>query len=143
MSVEQMQAGPVYMGRLAFGSDLLEGITAICRERDIRLGRVEALGAVQRSVLGFYDQNAREYSFFNLDSPMEITKLVGNISVKDGQPMVHAHVTLADEQGRAYGGHLAPGTTVFACEVIVQAFEGTELVRQYDDQTGLPLWAMR
>lgn len=143
MSVQNVQAGKIYMGRLPFGSDLLEEITGICLEKDIRLGRVEALGAVQRSVLGFYDQKAREYSYFTLESPMEITKLVGNISVKEGQPMVHAHITLGDEEGRAFGGHLSAGTTVFACEVIIQAFEGPELTRQYDEETGLPLWKMQ
>ena len=56
--------------------------------------------------------------------------------------MVHAHVTLADKNGKAYGGHLAPGTEIFACEVIVQALEGPEFKRGIDEETGLPLWRM-
>ncbi len=34
--------------------------------------------------------------------------------MKDGEIFVHAHITLADRKGRAYGGHLMPGTMVFA-----------------------------
>ena len=34
--------------------------------------------------------------------------------------MVHAHVTLGDAEGRAFGGHLAAGTPVFACEFVIQ-----------------------
>ncbi len=71
----------------------------------------------------------------------EITKLVGNVSLKEGRPMVHAHVTLADE-GKAFGGHLAPGTVVFACEFIIQVFEGVSLTRSLDAETGLQLWGM-
>ncbi len=132
----------MFMGKLSYGADLLEELTEVCRRENVHLGRVEALGAVSRARLGFYNQQTREYQFFELDQPLEITKLVGNVSIKDGKPMVHAHVTLADEAGKASGGHLAPGTIVFACEFILQAFEGPVFERGFDEQTGLPLWKM-
>jgi len=130
------------MGKLGYGNDLLEEITKVCQKENIQLGRVEALGAVQRACVGFYNQKTREYQFFSLDQPLEITSLVGNISVKDGNPIVHAHITLADETGKAYGGHLASGTVVFACEFILEAFDGPPFERGYDEETGLPLWTM-
>ena len=49
-------------------------------------------------------------------------------------------MTLSDEKGNAFGGHLAQGTVIFACEIIVHAFEGPKLTRSYDETTGLPLW---
>ena len=131
-----------FMGKLSYGSDLLDEITGICVKENIRLGRIEAFGAVQRARLGFYDQQKREYQFFTLDQPLEITKLTGNISIKENGPIVHAHITLADESGHAYGGHLASGTTVFACEILLQTFEGPLFERSYDEKTGLPLWNM-
>jgi predicted DNA-binding protein with PD1-like motif len=129
-----------FMGRLKFGGDLLDELTAVCEENNIRLGRVEALGAVQNARVGFYDQRAREYDFLEMDEPLEITKLTGNISLRDGKPMVHAHITLSDSQGNAYGGHLAPGTIIFATEFIITSFDGPDYVRDYDEPTGLPLW---
>jgi predicted DNA-binding protein with PD1-like motif len=128
------------MGKLSYGCDLLEELTAICQKENIRLGRIEALGAVQRAHLGFYDQHTREYQFLALSQPLEITKLIGNVSLKDGKPFVHAHVTLADEEGKAFGGHLAPGTVVFACEFIIEVFDGPVFERGLDEETGLPLW---
>ncbi|MFW6335415.1 MAG: PPC domain-containing DNA-binding protein [Desulfosalsimonas sp.] len=133
----------VLVGRLDCGADLLEEITSACRENGITLGRVEAIGAVQRARLGYYDQKNREYRFFTLDRPLEITVLAGNVSLKDGSPMVHAHLTLADESGSAYGGHLAPGTLVFACEIMIEILEGPVLERSHDRETGLPLWNMQ
>ena len=112
-----------FMGKLRRGVDLLEEITQVCKKEDIRLGRVEALGAVKKARLAYYDQDDHEYRFFELDQHLEITNLTGNISIKDGEPMVHAHVTLADEKGKAFGGHLAPGTIVFACELVIQVLE--------------------
>ncbi|HPD21396.1 MAG: PPC domain-containing DNA-binding protein [Desulfomonilia bacterium] len=128
------------MGRLRHGADLLEEITAICREHGIRLGRIEAIGAVKKASIGFYDQQTRTYAYLTLVKAMEITKLSGNVSIKDGEVFVHAHITLADDTGRAYGGHLAPGTIVFACECIIEAFEGPALERVFDEETGLALW---
>lgn len=138
--LKEMQSRGLYMGKLPYGSDLLDEITAICREKQIRLGRIEALGAVQQARLGYYKQETREYEFFTLDQGLEISNLVGNVSLKDGQPMVHAHITLTDSAGIAYGGHLAQGTKVFACEFVLEVFDGPALKRGYDETTGLPLW---
>jgi len=141
-SYEKVYGREYFLGKLNHGADLLEELTAVCAAQEIRLGRVEALGAVKKARLAYYNQATREYQHFELDEPLEITKLTGNVSIKDGAPMVHAHVTLAGEDGRAYGGHLAPGTIVFACEFMVQALEGPAYTRVYDEETGLPLWDM-
>jgi len=135
-----VKPGRMYMGRLRHGADLLEELTRMCVDAQIQCGRVEAIGAVQRARIGYYDQQRHEYGFVDLEEELEITALIGNVSIKDEKPMVHAHVTLADEQGKAYGGHLAPGTIIFACEFILQAFDEPILVRGFDQQTGLPLW---
>jgi len=132
----------LFMGKLSHGGDLLEEITDICRKENIQLGRVEALGAVRRARLGFYNQQTHEYQFFELDQPLEITKLVGNVSLKDNSPFVHAHITLADKKANAYGGHLASGTVVFACEFMLEVFDGPVLQRDFDETTGLFLWTM-
>jgi predicted DNA-binding protein with PD1-like motif len=138
--MKPIRSRTVFIGKLKHGNDLLEEITEFCGQKGIRLGRISAIGAVQKARIGFYNQAIREYQFLDLDQPLEITSLTGNISIKDGQSMVHAHITLADENGNCYGGHLAPGTMIFACELILEAFEGPVLERGYDDVTGLTLW---
>ena len=129
-----------YMCKAAHGSDLLGEITDFCKGRGITLGRVEALGALVRATLGYYNQNTRQYETLEFDEHLEITNLVGNVSVKGGEPIVHAHVTLANDRGIAYGGHLVPGCEIFACEFVVQGFDGPQFTRGLDEQTGLPLW---
>ncbi len=140
--VKKVQPKDKFMGKLRYGADLLEEITGICIEGNIRLGRIEAIGAVQKAILGYYNQGKRVYEFITIDQPLEITNLTGNISIKDGTPFVHAHITLSDASGQAYGGHLAPGTIVFACEWVIEAFDGLVLERDFDQETGLPLWAI-
>ena len=131
------------MGRLAKGDDLLLALERLCQEHQITLGEVRALGAVTQARVGYYDQEKRQYYFLDLNQPLEILSLVGNISLKDGKPMVHAHVTLADKEGRAYGGHLAEGTLIFACEYAVNEYLAEQaLARQNDAATGLMLWPL-
>jgi predicted DNA-binding protein with PD1-like motif len=130
------------IGRIEHGADLLEALGGLCRERDIRLGWFEGLGAVKKAALSFYDQQTHEYRVVEIDRPLEITGLAGNISVKEGAPFVHAHVTFADDAGRAFGGHLAAGTIVFACEIMIEVLDGPVLERLFDETTGLSLWSM-
>jgi hypothetical protein len=133
--------GRKIMGRLAKGEDLLAGLSKVVREEGITLGEVRAIGAVSQARVGYYHQTERRYYWLDLERPLEIASLIGNISLKDGEPMVHAHVTLSDGEGRAFGGHLAEGTLVFACEFTIQEYQPvTPLVRQMDDPTGLFLW---
>ncbi len=129
------------IGQIQRGADLYNSIMRIIQENGITIGRVTGMGAVQRARLAYYDQREMKYREVSFAEPMEIVSLYGNISIKDGKPFAHVHVTLTDEHGQAYGGHLLPDhTPVFACEVIIEEFDGKELVRTLDETTGLALW---
>lgn len=130
------------LGRLALGQDLLGALTHLCYEEGITLGRITAIGAVQKAVVAFYDQKEHEYRRVEFNRPMELLSLTGNISVKDGKPFVHAHITLSDPCGAVHGGHLDAGTVVFACEYEIHAYSGPELERDFDEAIGLALWNM-
>ena len=133
--------GRKIIGRLAKGEDLLVALSKLTQKHGITLGEVSAIGAVSQARVGFYNQAERKYYYLDLARPLEILSLTGNVSLKDGKPMVHAHVTLGDQDGQAFGGHLAEGTLVFACEFTIQEYQSTTaLVRQMDGPTGLFLW---
>lgn len=133
--------GRKIIGRLAKGEDLLAALEDCARKHGITLGEVQAIGAVSQARVGYYNQEERKYQYLDFINPREILSLTGNISLKDGNPMVHAHITLSGEDGKAVGGHLAEGTLVFACEFAIQEYQSaTRLVRQMDDPTGLFLW---
>lgn len=137
---KQIKYRDALMGKLSYGCDLLEELTDIARKSGITLARVEAIGAVQKARIAFYNQKTQTYQFLSFDYPLEITKLSGNISLKGGNPFMHAHITLSDESGKSYGGHLASGTIVFSCEFLMDAFDSPDFHRGFDKQTGLYLW---
>ncbi len=139
MQLEYMK-GRVFMGRLKKGSDLLLSLTEKAQDLGIRAGIVWGIGAVQNLVYGFYAQEEKRYYPLRIDKPLEVLSFLGNVSQRDQKTFIHAHVTVSDEQGKAFGGHLMEGSKVFAFEYSILELLGPELDRCYDEETGLFLW---
>jgi predicted DNA-binding protein with PD1-like motif len=121
------------------GSDIVASISALAERLEVRCGTVSAIGALMYATLGFYDQGAHEYRTIEINRPVEIANLTGNVSIRDGRPFLHAHATLADSKGEVMGGHLIRGT-VFAAEVHLRELLGAAPVRSHDPTTDLFLW---
>ncbi len=130
----------VFMGRLERGDDLLRSLTQLCKDMNIRAGWIQAIGAVEKGSLGFYNQATRKYEELRFDSEMELASLIGNVSLKDGEIFLHCHAVFADGEGKSMGGHLNEGTTVFACEFSIFSLLGVAPQRARNDATGLMLW---
>ena len=133
-------AGRAFVGRLETGSDLVEEIEHFCAEQSVTAAQVTVIGAVRRARYAYYEQDDHRYRELESDTHHEITGFVGNISLRDDRPYLHAHATFADVDGAAVGGHLLAGTEVFAAEVTIRELAGVSLVRRPDEETGLALW---
>ena len=141
MCLFEYSAGKELILRLEHDIDLVQSVTELAESRGVEAGSFTAIGALKRARVGYYDQKSQEYREMNIDSPCEMASCVGNVSLKDGEPFVHAHVVLADEEGDTKAGHLLEGI-VFAAEVHLRQLEGPRLERKYDEVTGLSLWNM-
>jgi len=128
------------IGQLPHGSDLLEGLTQLVQKENIRCGRIHGIGATTHAMVAYYDQNTKKYNPMEFKGGMEILNLYGNVSIRDGKPTVHVHILLGNPQGKIFGGHLMPGTKIWACELSLDEFDGEELVREHEEKTGLYLW---
>ena len=133
--------GRELVGRLATGSDLVAEIERICAERNITAAWVSVIGAVSHASYAYYHQTDHRYLEMASDAHHEIVGFIGNVSLRDGMPFLHAHGTFADEHGACVGGHLMRGITVFASEFTIRELTGVELVRTFDEETGLALWS--
>jgi predicted DNA-binding protein with PD1-like motif len=141
MIVFGFDAGKELIVRLKPNTELVQSITQLARDRGIAAGSFAAIGALKRARLAYFDQKGYKYRELAIDSPHEMASCIGNVSLKDGEPFVHAHVVLADETGNTKAGHLVEGI-VFAAEVHLHQLQGPKLERQYDESTGLSLWKM-
>ena len=139
MSLFEYDANKELMVRLKHDADLIQSIAELARSRGIEAGSFTAIGALKSARLGYYDQKNHDYREIKIDSPHEMASCVGNVSLSDGEPFVHAHVVLADEKGSTKAGHLLQGI-VFAAEVHLRQLKGPRLERKHDEVTGLWLW---
>jgi len=129
----------IIVERFRTGGDILERLNALVRGNNVSAGSFSAIGAVEKATVGIFVGEG-QYSEIEIEGPLEILSCVGNVSLKDGLPFVHSHITLADTKGRAYGGHLMQGCIVGATfEVSLLRYDDIELGRKLDPQTKLYL----
>ena len=131
--------GNTCMVRIDLGEDIVESLKKLCEDEQIRLGRVEAIGATDHAVIGVYDLAKKEYYPEKIDGFMEIASLNGNITAMDGKPYIHLHTVLADQQHVIHGGHVLEMRVGATCEMFVTVLEG-EVPRQKEEAIGINLW---
>ena len=134
------ETGRCMLGRLPYGKDFVKTIEDFCIQNSIQTGVFFVIGAVISATLGSYDQNQQVYVTCKKEEPLEIVNCTGNVSLKDGKLVVHAHAVFADMNGQTIGGHIFSETVVYAGEIYIQELLGKPLEREYDDTTGLSLW---
>lgn len=95
-----------YILRLEEGDEVISSLSQLARQQGIKGGTFWGLGAVEESVIGYYDSEAKKYEKKSIPQSQELVGLQGTISWLEGEPFVHAHAVLAGDDFRAYGGHL-------------------------------------
>ena len=101
-------------------------------------GWINGIGAIENITIGAYDLNNKTYIKKDLDGVYELTSLMGNITLKDGSPFMHIHVSLSDHNCKALGGHLFDANISIAGEFIINTFSD-HIKRTYNEQIGLHL----
>ena len=127
-----------YVLVLKRGEKLVQNLESFAVSRGIEAAWLSALGAVLQAELAYYDLEKKEYQYHKLDETLEIASLSGNIALFEGKPTLHAHVVLADQNLKTYGGHLKEATIGGTCEVYLKLASG-QYKRKQDGGTGLKL----
>lgn len=117
--------------------EVTAALAAFCEEKDIRAGAVYGLGAVSEATFRFLNPATMKYVDRTFTEQMEITNLIGNISRKDGKVYLHLHITASRSDYTCVGGHLLTARINGACELVVEDYEGVEIGRRFDEQSGL------
>jgi len=134
----EFKPGRVFLLRVPEGEDLLEFVNRFAGEKEIKTAIVKGIGSLRNPVVGYYSEEIKNYKRIELLGTFEMLTLLGNVSLKDGKPFAHLHVTLGNASGDVFGGHLMKGE-VFVAELYVQELLGEPLVRR-DRGNNLSLW---
>ncbi len=139
MKLHKSKIGRIVFARLSEDEDLLEAITLRAKRAKITTGFFILIGALKKAKLGFYRE--QEYKPIEISESMEIASCIGNISVKDKELVVHAHISVSNEKGEAFGGHLLSGCVVSVnAELALVEAADLRLQRALDEKTKLYLW---
>ena len=140
MKLGESKLGRTVFARLVENEDLLEAITLQTRRSGITAGFFILIGTLKEAKLGFYRQG--KYETIEVAGPLEIVSCMGNISVKEQETVVHAHISVANEKGEVFGGHLLSGCIIsLTAELILVETSDMRLLRKFDEKTKLYLWA--
>ena len=69
--------------------------------------------------LGYFHRDRNKYSWRQITTDQELTSLMGNISLKEGEIWLHLHATLSDENFHVTAGHLKSGVISVTGEIIL------------------------
>lgn len=130
--------GDKYLIRLDRGEEIVESISEICRENDIKLGQIIGFGTTNHAQLGLLETSTKNYypEVFTTDN--EITSIIGTVSRKDGEVYLHIHMSMANPDHEVMGGHLDYAVVSAVAEILIIEFDGTA-GRVWSDDVGVNL----
>ncbi|HJP65756.1 MAG TPA: PPC domain-containing DNA-binding protein [Actinomycetota bacterium] len=123
---------------LARGEDLLEGLGAAVAELGIEAGTLQVIGGLEEAAIGYFDKDTAEY-VTTRTGHVEMSGL-GNVSLRDGEPFIHLHLTVSGRDGAAMGGHAMAGCRAYVVEAYFRRLGGPPPVRQEVEGIHLKVW---
>lgn len=118
------------------GESLVDAVLKIAEKEKVKTARLEAIGGVRKLVLAYFNHEAKKYEEHQFNEFMEVTSLLGNITIKDGKPFLHAHATFGRRDLSVVGGHLISAEVFPLLEVVMTPTANTA-TRMFDDEIGL------
>jgi predicted DNA-binding protein with PD1-like motif len=118
------------------GTGLTDGLLAIAKGEKIRTAKVEAIGGVKHLRLAYFNSSARKYEVHEYDEFLEVTSLIGNVTLKDEEPFLHLHGTFGRRDMSVIGGHVISGTVFPLLEAVFTA-TNNKAQRKFDEEMGL------
>ncbi len=112
MKIQEIGISQMFFIKLEPNDDILESLMKAVTENKILSGFFTAIGALCNANIGFYILEEKRYKTITLVGDYEILSCIGNITQKDGSPLIHAHLVIGNREGHAFGGHLLPDNRI-------------------------------
>jgi uncharacterized protein len=121
------------------GDRLVEQLKGVAKAKRFRASSFKAIGALSHVQLGWFNWETKQYeTAIELEEQVELLSLIGDISLQDGIPEVHAHLTVGRRDGSVYGGHLLEAIVRPTCELILTE-SPVHLQKSFDSSAGIAL----
>ncbi len=133
------KAGDRFFVYVEQGESVLETLTEFCTNQNISNGQLFGIGALKNIQLGAYNPDTKQYTRKTFSGDYELISCQGNITLLEGKPFIHTHVTIGDHDCNIKGGHLFAATVAVVGEFIVLPLAG-DAKREMNSKIGLAVW---
>jgi len=124
--------------RLDVGDEIVASLVKFASEENVKSASFSGLGAVGGLKYGYFNINDREYKVAEESTSLEIVNLSGNLARIDGEPIVHAHISVGFPDMSIRGGHLVEGIISITCEIFIRTYDA-DINRAEEEHFGLKL----
>ena len=123
---------------LAKGDEVMSGLTDFARQNKVISASFTAIGAFSNATVAWFDDSKKEFRLNPINEQVELTSMIGNITLVKGQPAVHTHMSVASSDGTVRGGHVINAFVFPTLELFMTVYP-TALHKERDLATGLML----
>jgi uncharacterized protein len=123
---------------LAKGDEVMSGLTDFARQNKVASASFTAIGAFSNATVAWFDDSKKEFKLNPINEQVELTSMIGNIALVEGQPAVHTHMSVASSDGTVRGGHVTSAFVFPTVELFMTVYP-TALRKERDAATGLML----
>lgn len=137
--MEYRRFGDTFVVRMDRGDEIVTELLNLARKENIALAEINGLGAVDEFTAGVFRLAEKTFQPNRFSGEFEIVSLTGTLSVKDGEPYCHLHMSAGDREGHVFGGHLSSACISATGEIVVRLIGGC-VNRRFDETIGLNLF---
>jgi len=124
-AVEYQRENNSIFVRLHQGDEIIQSLEQIAATEKITTCTVQGIGAITNVKIGMNKYKLGKYDSIILEGDYELTSLNGDISMHDGIPVAHLHVTMNNDTYVTFGGHLFNAEVTATAEIILTVFESS------------------
>ncbi len=134
--MQSKQVDKTYFIFLEKDEPVMKTLTEFCSKNSIQNGEISGIGAVKNIEIGAFDPSSKSYIQKKFDKTHELISCMGNITLKDGEPFIHAHITIGDHDMNVKGGHVFEMTVAVVGEFYIRKIDGS-IHRELNGDIGL------
>ncbi|MEA5017569.1 MAG: PPC domain-containing DNA-binding protein [Erysipelotrichaceae bacterium] len=139
------RSGKTIAARLLPGTDLIEGIEAVCAKNEVKHAYVSCFGSFAKAGYMYLVPKAEAKigagygAVMVCDGPVEFLNGTGVVCQNNGKYDVHFHATMCDKTGTVFGGHIVKESTptLTTVDLVIVEIVDIEMLRSFDEETAL------
>ncbi|MBY8985155.1 MAG: DNA-binding protein [Candidatus Lokiarchaeota archaeon] len=129
----------IIVGKVEPDEDLIEAIITMVQHHNIQSGLINCIGALKKFTIGYFNIDTKTYERKTFDDYIELVSCMGSIAFKEGEPIIHLHISIGNREFSVMGGHLfQPAIVSITGEVYIIEID-QKLLRKTDSKLNLAL----